>query len=93
MGHPLKSEVRQKLQKWVLYDLIHDPTGFWLSWDPTDSEDIRFNRKCCKGTFKAPCLVALRMLLQLTYCCLHNVSIDCNWNKVSNLPWKKNMLY
>ena len=30
------------------------------------------NRKCCKGTFKAPCLVALRMLLQLTYCCLHN---------------------
>ena len=72
MGHPLKSEVGQKLQKWVLYDLIHDPTGFWLSWDPTDSEDIRFNRKCCKGTFKAPCLVALRMLLQLTYCCLHN---------------------
>ena len=20
---------------------IHDPTNFWLSWDPTDSEDIR----------------------------------------------------
>ena len=30
------------------------------------------NRKCCKGTFKASCLVDLRMLLQLTYCCLHN---------------------
>ena len=45
MGHPLKSEVGQKLQKWVLYHLIHDPTGFWLSWDPTDPEDIRLLQK------------------------------------------------
>ena len=45
MGHPLKSEVGQKLQKWVLYHLIHDPTDFWLSWDPTDPEDIRLLQK------------------------------------------------
>ena len=24
---------------------IHDPTNFWLSWDPTDSEDIRLLQK------------------------------------------------
>ena len=41
MGHPLKSEIGQMLQKWVLYHLIHDPTDFWLSWDPSDPEDIR----------------------------------------------------
>ena len=45
MGHPLKSEVGQMLQKWVLYHLIHDPTDFWLSWDPTDPEDIRLLQK------------------------------------------------
>ena len=45
MAHPLKSEVGQKLQKWVLYHLIHDPTDFWLSWDPTDPEDIRLLQK------------------------------------------------
>ena len=45
MGLPLKSEVEQKLQKWVLYHLIHDPTDFWLSWDPTDPEDIRLLQK------------------------------------------------
>ena len=45
MGHPLKSEVGQKLQKWVLYHLIHDPTNFWVSRDPTDPEDIRLLQK------------------------------------------------
>ena len=30
------------------------------------------NRKCGQGNFKAPCLVSLRMLLQLTYYCSHN---------------------
>ena len=24
---------------------IDDPTNFWLSWDPTDSEDIRLLQK------------------------------------------------
>ena len=41
MGHPLISEIGQMLQKWVLYHLIRDPTDFWLSWDPSDPEDIR----------------------------------------------------
>ena len=45
MGYPLQSEIGQKLQKWVLYHLIHDPTNVWLSWDPTDSEDIRLLQK------------------------------------------------
>ena len=45
MDHPSKSEVGQKLQKWVLYHLIHDCTDFWLSWDPTDLEDIRLLQK------------------------------------------------
>ena len=42
MGYSLKSEIDQKLQKWVLYhDDIAGPTNVWLSWDPTDYEDIR----------------------------------------------------
>ena len=45
MGHSLKFYIGQKLQKWVLYHAIHDPTNFWLSWDPTDSEDIRLLQK------------------------------------------------
>ena len=45
MGHPLKSEVGKMLQKWALYHLIHDPTDFWLSWDPSDPEDIRLLQK------------------------------------------------
>ena len=45
MGHPLKSEVGQVLQKWVLYNLIQDSTNFWLSWDPSDPEDIRLLQK------------------------------------------------
>ena len=45
MFHPLKSEVGKMLQKWVLYHLIHDPTDFWLSWDPSDPEDIRLLQK------------------------------------------------
>ena len=45
MGHPLKPEVGQKLRKWVLYHLIHDPTDLWLSSDTTDPEDIRLLQK------------------------------------------------
>ena len=33
------------LQKWVQYHLIHDPTEFWLSWDPSDPEDFRLLQK------------------------------------------------
>ena len=52
MGHPLKSEVVQQLQKWVIYHLIHDPTDIWLSWDPTDPEDIWLLQKYgeCNGS-------------------------------------------
>ena len=45
MGHPLKPEVGQMPQKWVLHRLINDPTDFWLSWDPSDPEDIRLLQK------------------------------------------------
>ena len=45
MGYPLKSEIGQQLQTWVLYNLIHDPTNVWLSWDPTNSDDIRLPQK------------------------------------------------
>ena len=45
MGYSLKSEVGQMLQKWVQYHLIHDPTKFWLSWDPSDPEDFRLLQK------------------------------------------------
>ena len=45
MSYSLKSEISQQLQKWVLYHEIDDPTNFWLSWDPTDSEDIRLLQK------------------------------------------------
>ena len=41
MGYSLKSEIGQKLQRWVLYHNIDDPFNLWLSWDPTDYEDIR----------------------------------------------------
>ena len=33
-GFSLKSEISQKLQKWVLYHEIDHPTDFWLSWAP-----------------------------------------------------------
>ena len=46
MGQSLKSEVGQKLQKWVLYHLIHDPIPtFGSHWDPSDPEDIRLLQK------------------------------------------------
>ena len=45
MGYSLKSGVGQMLQKWVQYHLIHDPTEFWLSWDPSDPEDFRLLQK------------------------------------------------
>ena len=45
MGKSLKSEVGQMLQKWIQYHLIHDPTEFCLSWDPSDPEDFRLLQK------------------------------------------------
>ena len=40
-GLPLSSEPGKYIQKWILYHAIHDPTDFWLTWDPTDPDDIR----------------------------------------------------
>ena len=45
LGHSLKSEIGQKLQKWVLYNVIHDPIDFGLHWDPSDRDDIRLTEK------------------------------------------------
>ena len=45
LGHSLKSEIGQKLQKWVLYNVIDDPIDFWLYWDPSDPDDIRMIEK------------------------------------------------
>ena len=56
MSYSLKSEIGQKLQKWVLYHEIDDPTNFWLSWDPTDSEDIRLLQKYTEDNGSVVCL-------------------------------------
>ena len=45
LGHSLKSEIGQKLQKWVLYNVIDAPIDFWLHWDPSDPDDIRMIEK------------------------------------------------
>ena len=45
MSYSLKSEIDQNLQKWILYHEIDDPTNIWVSWNPTDSEDIRLLQK------------------------------------------------
>ena len=41
LGHSLKSESGQKLQKWVLYNVIDDPNDLWLHLDPSNPDDIR----------------------------------------------------
>ena len=45
MGHPLSSEPGKYIQKWILYHAVHDLTDFWLSFDPTDDDDIRLFQK------------------------------------------------
>ena len=45
LGHSLKSENGQKLQKWVLYNVIDDPIDLLLLWDPSDPDDIRMIEK------------------------------------------------
>ena len=41
MGHPLSSETGNCIQKWILYHAIPDHIEFWLTWDPTDPDDIK----------------------------------------------------
>ena len=45
LGHSLKSEIGQELRKWVLYNIIDDPIDFWLHWDPSDPDYIRWIEK------------------------------------------------
>ena len=45
LGHSLKSEIGQKLQKWVWYNVIDDLIDFWLHWDPSFPDDIRMIEK------------------------------------------------
>ena len=45
MGHPLSSESGKCIQQWILYHAIQDPTDFWLTWDPTDPDDITLLQK------------------------------------------------
>ena len=45
LSHSIKSEIGQKLQKWVLYNVIDDPIDFWLHLDHSDSNDIRMIEK------------------------------------------------
>ena len=43
MDHPLSSE---KIHPgMILFHAVHDLTDFWLSWDPTDDDDIRLLQK------------------------------------------------
>ena len=41
MGHPLLSQSRNSMQKWILYHAIRDPIVFWPYWDPTDPYGIQ----------------------------------------------------
>ena len=45
LGHSLRSEIGQKLQKWVLYNVSDDPINFWLHWDPSDQDSMRMIEK------------------------------------------------
>ena len=53
LGHSLKSEIGQELQKWVLYNVIDDPINFWLHWDPSDPDDIRMIEKYAESNGSA----------------------------------------
>ena len=50
LAYSLKSEIGQKLQKWVLYNVIDDPIDFWLHWDPSDPDNIRMIEKYVEST-------------------------------------------
>ena len=45
MGHPISSESGKFSQKWILFHAIQDLTDFWLTWDPTDPDDIKLLQK------------------------------------------------
>ena len=41
MGHAISSEPGKFIQKWILYHAITDHIDIWLTWDPTDPDDIK----------------------------------------------------
>ena len=70
LGHSLKSDNGQKLQKWVLYNIIDDPIDFWLHLDssaPSNPDDIRMIEKYVKSNGSAVYLpnCTVRILISL----------------------------
>ena len=45
LGNFLKSEIKHKLQKWVLYNVIDNPINLWLHQDLSYPDDIRMIEK------------------------------------------------
>ena len=41
MGHPLTSEIGQRIQKWVFSQAILDYTNLVITWDPIEFEENR----------------------------------------------------
>ena len=41
MGHPLTSEIGQRIQKWILSQAILNYTDLLITWDPLQLEDNR----------------------------------------------------
>ena len=78
MSYSLKSEIGQKLQKWVLYHEIDDPTNFWLSWDPTDFEDIRLLQKYTESNGSVVYLPSSTVKNLISLCDYMNILIKQN---------------
>ena len=84
MSYSLKSEIGQKLQKWVLYHEFDDPTDFWLSWDPADSEDIRILQKSTESNgsvINLPSSTVKNLISLWDYMNIQNRTADQNNNK------------
>ena len=45
MGHPLTSEIGQRIQKWTLSQAILDYTDLVITWDPIEFEENRHLQK------------------------------------------------
>ena len=46
MGHPLTSEIGQRIQKLVLSQAIFDYTNLVITWDPIEFDENRHLQKC-----------------------------------------------
>ena len=63
--YSLKSEIGQKLQKWVLYHDIDDPINFCLSWDP-GTPQIMKTSDCYKNIQKVMELWSISQAAQVS---------------------------